>query len=732
MSFKDLSLSKKLILTFCAIMAGCFIASLVVLLQAYGAKYASRDQDRSQRIVNLVDTAVTAMLEQAVNQRGFLLVRSDSTLNAVSAERQALNKAIDEAKTVAAGEPDVIRSLDAMRASADSYAGEVVDPQMLAAKGSDTPLAEILAIGHKETGGQLDQFRKAAADIKTQLATRTMQNREALEAAHLQLELALFLGSAVAGVFAIGLIYLLARSIVTPITGMTEAMTSLAAGNHAIDVPAVDRGDEVGKMAKAVLVFKDAAIESARMAEERQSMRQQAEAERLKSEAEKAREAEEVGFAMGQLAEGLSALANGDVVFRLDKPFAARLDSLRGNFNDSLDKLQAALHSVGANAQAINAGAAEIRASADDLSRRTEQQAASVEETAAALEQVTTTVKDTARRAENVGELVARTRTGAERSGDVVRNAVQAMTEIEKSSGAIGNIIGVIEDIAFQTNLLALNAGVEAARAGEAGKGFAVVAQEVRELAQRSANAAKEIKGLISNSTTHVNNGVISGESGVESRGAAGTVLNLINTGRIVGGEKSYGELAVQNDTSSTTEVITNSGLMQGDISLMGGDDTYNGRNGTVRGIVSGGEGSDKITGGAEKNVFDGGAGTDTLRGGKGADKLTGGTESDTFVFRLTAESTPTAKGRDTIVDFTTVESDIVDLHLIDANTLRKGNQAFDFIGSEAFSHVAGELRFQASGADLYVHADINGDGKSDFSIKLDGVTTLHKTDFDL
>nr|WP_299503734.1 methyl-accepting chemotaxis protein [uncultured Rhizobium sp.] len=517
MSFKDLSLSKKLILTFCAIMAGCFIASLVVLLQAYGAKYASRDQDRSQRIVNLVDTAVTAMLEQAVNQRGFLLVRSDSTLNAVSAERQALNKAIDEAKTVAAGEPDVIRSLDAMRASADSYAGEVVDPQMLAAKGSDTPLAEILAIGHKETGGQLDQFRKAAADIKTQLATRTMQNREALEAAHLQLELALFLGSAVAGVFAIGLIYLLARSIVTPITGMTEAMTSLAAGNHAIDVPAVDRGDEVGKMAKAVLVFKDAAIESARMAEERQSMRQQAEAERLKSEAEKAREAEEVGFAMGQLAEGLSALANGDVVFRLDKPFAARLDSLRGNFNDSLDKLQAALHSVGANAQAINAGAAEIRASADDLSRRTEQQAASVEETAAALEQVTTTVKDTARRAENVGELVARTRTGAERSGDVVRNAVQAMTEIEKSSGAIGNIIGVIEDIAFQTNLLALNAGVEAARAGEAGKGFAVVAQEVRELAQRSANAAKEIKGLISNSTTHVGNGVsLVGETGIE------------------------------------------------------------------------------------------------------------------------------------------------------------------------------------------------------------------------
>lgn len=139
-----------------------------------------------------------------------------------------------------------------------------------------------------------------------------------------------------------------------------------------------------------------------------------------------------------------------------------------------------------------------------------------VEETAAALEQVTTTVKDIGAPARDVGQLVASTRT-AERSGTVVRNAVQAMNEIEKSSGEIGNIIGVIEDIAFQTNLLALNAGVEAARAGEAGKGFAVVAQEVRELAQRSANAAKEIKSRISTSSSQVGNGVaLVGETGVE------------------------------------------------------------------------------------------------------------------------------------------------------------------------------------------------------------------------
>jgi methyl-accepting chemotaxis protein len=163
----------------------------------------------------------------------------------------------------------------------------------------------------------------------------------------------------------------------------------------------------------------------------------------------------------------------------------------------------------------INSGAAEIRSAADDLARRTEQQAASLEETAAALEQITTTVRDSTKRAEEASVLVERTRSGAEKSGGVVRNAVAAMNEIAKSSSEISNIIGVIDDIAFQTNLLALNAGVEAARAGEAGKGFAVVAQEVRELAQRSAKAAKEIKLLITTSENQVNTGVnLVGETG--------------------------------------------------------------------------------------------------------------------------------------------------------------------------------------------------------------------------
>ncbi len=209
-----------------------------------------------------------------------------------------------------------------------------------------------------------------------------------------------------------------------------------------------------------------------------------------------------------ELAAALQDLAGGNLDQHLDRQFIPALETLRLSFNDSIDKLKQAMRAVGTNAQAIAAGSGEISNAAQDLSRRTEQQAASIEETAAALEQITTTVADSSSRAEEAGTLVAQTKLGAERSSEVVRNAVKAMGEIENSSREISSIIGVIDEIAFQTNLLALNAGVEAARVGDAGKGFAVVAQEVRELAQRSAKAAKEIKSLITTSSDQVKTGV--------------------------------------------------------------------------------------------------------------------------------------------------------------------------------------------------------------------------------
>jgi methyl-accepting chemotaxis protein len=527
MSFQDFSLSKKLYLTFIAIMAGCFIASGVVFMQGRAAKSALDEHRQAEKMTASLGTALESMLEEAVNHRGYLLFHTDSTYKAAFDNREKLVKAIDEARVDAKGYPDILKLLDDVKVAADNFHNHLVVPQLAAAKAGE-PISEVVQIKGSAQGSELDDFRAAGAKVKAVLADLTNRQLNIQSDAHDNLQLALFGGSVVAGGMAVLLIWLLARSIVTPITGMTNAMTRLAEGDHGVDVPAVERGDEVGQMAKAVLVFKEAAIEKQRLTGETEAMRTRSEAEQQAAQAAKQQEADEIAFAVGELAEGLSALANGNVAYRLNKPFVERLDKLRVNFNESLSRLQAALQTVGTNAHAINAGAAEIRASADDLAKRTEQQAASVEETAAALEQVTRTVNDSARRAEEVGQLVNSTRTGAERSGAVVRNAVAAMTEIEKSSGEIGNIIGVIEDIAFQTNLLALNAGVEAARAGEAGKGFAVVAQEVRALAERSANAAKEIKVLISVSSGHVGTGVsLVGETGRELEQIVGAVQQI-------------------------------------------------------------------------------------------------------------------------------------------------------------------------------------------------------------
>ncbi|MBN9981593.1 methyl-accepting chemotaxis protein [Rhizobium laguerreae] len=303
--------------------------------------------------------------------------------------------------------------------------------------------------------------------------------------------------------------------IAGPMMQLRQRMTRLAEGDTTSDVSGLDRGDEVGQMAKAVSVFRDNAIERARIEARAEADRDVSDSERRDREAQKAREASELDRAVTALGDGLRRLAAGDLASHIAEPFVAHLDALREDFNNSVEKLNETMHTVGANARAIGAGANEIRSSADQLSQRTEQQSASVEQTAAALEEITTTVRDAAKRAEEASQLVARTRLGAEKSGEVVRKAVSAMQQIEKSSGEISNIIGVIDDIAFQTNLLALNAGVEAARAGDAGKGFAVVAQEVRELAQRSAKAAKEIKALISTSGSHVQTGVsLVGETG--------------------------------------------------------------------------------------------------------------------------------------------------------------------------------------------------------------------------
>ena len=272
--------------------------------------------------------------------------------------------------------------------------------------------------------------------------------------------------------------------------------------------------------------------------------------------------------AVNQIATGLSRLAEGDLEQRIASPFIAELEALRLDFNGSVEALEKSIAAVGAATRAITAGAGEIAGATDDWSRRTEQQAANLEESAAALEEVTVTVKKSSQGANHARDVVSAAKIDAEKGGAVVHEAMAAMTAIDKSSKQIGQIIGVIDEIAFQTNLLALNAGVEAARAGEAGRGFAVVASEVRALAQRSAEAAKEIKGLISASTAQVDQGVV-------LVGQTGEALERI-VSQVVEISGSIAEIAVSAQEQSTgleqvnTAVTEMSQMTQKNAALVG------------------------------------------------------------------------------------------------------------------------------------------------------------------
>ncbi|KUP92119.1 methyl-accepting chemotaxis protein [Tritonibacter horizontis] len=221
------------------------------------------------------------------------------------------------------------------------------------------------------------------------------------------------------------------------------------------------------------------------------------------------------------LSEALMDLARGDFRNQLTDHFPEEHKKLRYSLNDAMDGLNEVVLNVSDTAEGINRGAYEISVSADELSSRTESQAATLEQTAAALEQVTVSVKSATEHVQTVEDTVNTARSKAEESSEIVRATIQAMSGIEQSSEQISQIISVIDDIAFQTNLLALNAGVEAARAGEAGRGFAVVASEVRGLAQRSSDAALEIKALIEKSGQQVG-------KGVEMVGRTGDALTMI------------------------------------------------------------------------------------------------------------------------------------------------------------------------------------------------------------
>ncbi|WP_165606544.1 methyl-accepting chemotaxis protein [Yoonia litorea] len=297
--------------------------------------------------------------------------------------------------------------------------------------------------------------------------------------------------------------WLAARAFVTPLSRLSLAMRKVSEKDYEITLDEKDRKDEIGVLSNALLDFRDKLRASDAAEDERLALQN---AQRK---------------IVDRLSEALKHLSDGDLTHRITTRFDGDYDQLRQDFNETVDTLNATLGSLVDRAGDVRSRAESMSQASDDLSRRTENQAATLEETAAALDEMTASVRSAASGAKEVASRVTDASKDAEDSKPVVQSAVQAMNDIAASSEEISKIIGVIDDIAFQTNLLALNAGVEAARAGEAGRGFAVVASEVRALAQRSSEAAKQIKALISQSAHQVTDGV-------ELVGEAGQVLTRI------------------------------------------------------------------------------------------------------------------------------------------------------------------------------------------------------------
>ncbi len=303
-------------------------------------------------------------------------------------------------------------------------------------------------------------------------------------------------------------VFYMRRTVGTLLMSLADSMRRVARGELDVAIAGRDRADEIGGMAKALVTFRQAAIDKAQLEHEARDQRRLLDEDRLRKAAVDKSAMEANRFVVESLGEALARLSKGDLTLNVAEIYSSEYEAIRGNFNLAVAQLRDTMSVIASNTTGIRTGSVEIATAADDLAQRTERQAAALAETAASVGQIALAVDETARDATAARDIVAIATRDAEDGGMVVGSAVVAMGEIEASAREISQIIGVIDEIAFQTNLLALNAGVEAARAGDAGRGFAVVASEVRGLAQRSAEAAKDIKTLISASTAQVGKGV--------------------------------------------------------------------------------------------------------------------------------------------------------------------------------------------------------------------------------
>nr|CAD6630140.1 methyl-accepting chemotaxis protein [arsenite-oxidising bacterium NT-25] len=501
--FANLRISRKLLLAFSAITSIVVLFSAIVFSSLFDIRSATKENLQSQKTIALANTILSTLVETQNAMRGYVASKDADFIRRIEKYESSVSPLVAELEGAlpeeVAGQviPSLRAAIDAFNTELSTTVAAVSDPAQLEI--ARTNIAKTARL--TQTRDVLTKFMEDANDYAAERAA-------VAEGSFTTGMTTLLVGGALTAIIAIVLGIAIARSVAGPVVAMTSAMGRLAAGDIDITIPATDRTDEIGEMAAAVEVFRANALENRRLEQEANAQRSQSEEQRRRAAEQERIRAEAMAQATTGLADGLKQLSAGNLGVQLTLSFAEEFEGLREDFNRSVMQLRETMTAVAESTSSIDSGSREISQSAEDLSKRTEQQAASLEETAAALDQITTNVANSSKRAEEARTVAIQANESARHSGAVVANAVDAMGKIEQSSSQISNIIGVIDDIAFQTNLLALNAGVEAARAGEAGKGFAVVAQEVRELAQRSATAAKEIKDLIRNSSAEVGNGV--------------------------------------------------------------------------------------------------------------------------------------------------------------------------------------------------------------------------------
>jgi methyl-accepting chemotaxis protein len=534
-----LRISRKLSVAFSAIIAVFIGVSAIVHFNLSTITAAAAAKDVTNMVMEDRAAMDTALLAQESAVRAFVATQDPAFVEHYRQEGRAYDAALRHLRQVATDRKN-LALVGQMDAAANAWRRDEALTQIrLASDPAELPQAVAMIGGGKLATAQA-LSATIAANIDQVYQRRTLAHRAAVG----QSALTLWLGSGVVVALAGLAGWLLTRGVAVPVAAMTQTMGALAAGRHDVEIPAIGRRDEVGDMAQAVLIFRQNAIEKLDLETLTAAQRAAAEVERHEHEAQRALAAAQQAAVVAAIADGLGKLSAGDLTQRLTQSFAPEYEQLRADFNAAVTKLNDTMGLIILNAEAIGSGSQEISEAASDLSRRTEQQAASLEETAATLDEITGTVMRTAEGSTDAHQIVSAAKDEADRSVDLVNRAVDSMSAIQASAGQIGQIVGVIDEIAFQTNLLALNAGVEAARAGDAGRGFAVVAQEVRALAQRSASAAKEIRLLIGASSRQV-------DAGVDLVGQTGAALTHIAclVGRITGIVESISASAQEQAT---------------------------------------------------------------------------------------------------------------------------------------------------------------------------------------